>query len=267
MLGRRGPAGLDLGGGHREGLALGQVLRLGPCLGVLCLRVHLPARRQDLFPFGGVGDSAAHRRDAGLRRAAGWADGPQQTQGNQPQHLPLPNGQGLQVHFPRAGCGDDGVVVADLGAVADRTGQRYLRRVHAAEGGGHSGQRRNHGLHIVRQIPAVCPGVGAELLFIEGLQVVQRLLGGVAQRPVGLPLEGGQVIEGGGLLRFLPPRHRLNYGGGALAPGSGLLGLLLAGRPLSGEGDAAAVQLHRVEGLRLESGDLRLPLDNEGQGG
>ena len=192
---------------------------------------------------------------------------PEQAQGGQPQHLPLPNGQGLQVRLARAGRGDDGVVVADLGAVADRTGQHRLRRVHAAEGGGRSGQCRDPSLHVVRQIPAVCPGVGAELLFIEGLQVVQRLLGGVAQRSVGLPLEGGQVIEGGGLLRFLPPLHRLDHGGGALAPGGGLLGLLLAGRPLPGEGEAAAIQLHCVEGLRLESGDLRLPLDNEGQGG
>ena len=67
--------------------------------------------------------------------------------------------------------------------------------------------------------------IGAALLFLEGLQAVQGLLGGAALAPVG-----------------------------------GLLDRLLAGRLLPGEGEAAAVQFHRVEGLRLEGGDLRLPL-------
>lgn len=47
-------------------------------------------------------------------------------------------------------------------------------------------------------------------------------------------------------------------GGAALAPVGGLLDRLLAGRLLPGKGEAAAVQFHRVEGLRLEGGDLRV---------
>ena len=57
--------------------------------------------------------------------------------------------------------------------------------------------------HIRSQIAAVRPGIGAELFFIEVLQIVQRLLRRIAQQAVGVPLEGGQVIEGGRLLGFV----------------------------------------------------------------
>ena len=138
---------------------------------------------------------------------------------------------------------------------------------HTANGGSRLDQCRDARLHIVRQIPAVRPGVSRELLVIEGLQVVQRLLGGVAQGAVGLPLEGGQIKKGGWLLRFLPPLHRLDHGGAALAPGGGLLRLFLAGLPVPGQGETVTVQLHHVERLRLERGDLRLPLDHQRQRG
>ena len=158
-------------------------------------------------------------------------------------------------------------MVADPGAVAVLSGQHRLRRGHTANGGSRLDQCRDARLHIVRQIPAVRPGVSRELLVIEGLQVVQRLLGGVAQGAVGLPLEGGQIKKGGWLLRFLPPLHRLDHGGAALAPGGGLLRLFLAGLPVPGQGETVTVQLHHVERLRLERGDLRLPLDHQRQRG
>ena len=43
---------------------------------------------------------------------------------------------------------------------------------------------RDASLHIVRQIAAVRPGIGTKLLFIEGLEIIQSLLGGIAQKPV-----------------------------------------------------------------------------------
>ena len=63
-------------------------------------------------------------------------------------------------------------------------------------------------LHISGQKPAVSAGIGAELLFIQRLEIVQGLLGRIAELPVGIPLEGRQVIEGGRLLRFFFPLHR-----------------------------------------------------------
>ena len=61
--------------------------------------------------------------------------------------------------------------------------------------------------HVGGQVAAVRPGIGAELLFIEVLQIVQRLLGREPQQAVGVPLEGGEVIEGGRLLGFVPALH------------------------------------------------------------
>ena len=59
-------------------------------------------------------------------------------------------------------------------------------------------QLRQTCCHIRSQVTAVRPRIGAELLFIEVLQIVQGLLGCEPQQPVGVPLEGGQVIEAGG---------------------------------------------------------------------
>ena len=107
-----------------------------------------------------------------MQVSAERADGPEQAQGHQPQYLPFPDGQGLQVRLARAGRGHHGMVVADPGAVADLSGQHRLRRGHTADGGGRLDQRRDPRLHIVRQIPAVRPGVSRELLVVEGLQIV-----------------------------------------------------------------------------------------------
>ena len=169
VLGRRGLTRLDLGGGHRQRLSFRQSVRPCPHLRVRRLRVHLPAGGQDFLPFGGVRVPSTQRRDAGLRRAARRADGPEQAQRHQPQYLTLPNGQGLQVRPARAGRGHHGIVVADPGAVADLSGQHRLRRGHTADAGSRLDQRRDARLHIVRQIPAVCPGVSRELFVVEGL--------------------------------------------------------------------------------------------------
>ena len=45
------------------------------------------------------------------------------------------------------------------------------------------------------QEPAVCTRIGQQLFLIQGLRVFQRLLGGIAEDAVGIPLERGQVIE------------------------------------------------------------------------
>ena len=164
----------------------------------------------------------------------GRVDGPQQLPAHQGEQIPLPHGQILKVCLFQFQGGQDGVVIRYPAVIHQR---RCVREeVGAGIKGRHLSRQVNQDRcrlrHVSGQIPAVCPGIGEQPFLIEALGVVQRLLGGVAQCPVGLPLEGGQVIEGGGLLRFLPPLRRLDHGGAALAPGGGLLGLLLAGRPL-----------------------------------
>lgn len=45
------------------------------------------------------------------------------------------------------------------------------------------------------QEPAVCTRIGQQFFLIESLRVFQRLLGGIAENAVGIPLKRGQVIE------------------------------------------------------------------------
>jgi len=68
-------------------------------------------------------------------------------------------------------------------------------------------QHRQSLRHIRSQIAAIRAGIGAELLFIQILQIIKRLLGRISQQSVGVPLEGSQVIEGGRLLGFVLALH------------------------------------------------------------
>ena len=132
-----------------------------------------------------------------------------------------------------------------------------------AYGGGRRHIRRDLFFHIVGEKAAVRPGIGAKLLFIESLQIVQRLLGRIAQRAVGVPLEAGQVVERWGLFASLPALdacHRrpvFTVRRDSVRRAS-VFQALRGGRK-------AAVQLDRVEGLRQESRNLRFPPDQHGQ--
>ena len=64
-------------------------------------------------------------------------------------------------------------------------------------------------LHIIRDELAVCARIGQELLFVERLNEIKRLLGGEAVVSVCLSLQGGQIVELRRIdrLRFLPERR------------------------------------------------------------
>ena len=119
--------------------------------------------------------------------------------------------------------------------------------------------------HVGGQVAAVRPGIGAELLFIEVLQVVQCLLRREPQQAVGVPLESGEVIEGGRLLGFVPALHLLDRHRTALAGSFQLFGIGFFVHAGAGSGKTGQVQSHRIERHRLEGVDLCLPLDDEGQ--
>ncbi len=68
---------------------------------------------------------------------------------------------------------------------------------------GHDARRRL--LHVIGEEAAVRPGVGQQALFIQRLGVVKGLLGGEAEKSVGLPLQSGEVVELGRLFGFLLP--------------------------------------------------------------
>ena len=89
-------------------------------------------------------------------------------------------------------------MVADLAAVKDRrrvdwvcmqgiAGEMNLPR-------NRTDQRGQHLPHIIRQVPAVGPGVGDQLLFIEALGIVQSLLGCEAEHSVSIALQAGQIV-------------------------------------------------------------------------
>ena len=165
--------------------------------------------------------------------------------------------------------GDDGVVVAHLGAVQDAADLRGERRtLHERQHGnevGHDARRRL--LHVVGEKAAVRPGIGQQALFIQRLGVVKGLLGGEAEKPVGLPLQGGEVVQLGRLFGFLLPLDGSTNG---LRSPAGRLDALRLG----GVGEAVACRLHAAPGdmddvifLFLEAGDFDLPLHQHFQGG
>ena len=159
------------------------------------------------------------------------------------------------------------MVVADLAAVADLPCVHTPRRGGFTDGGSNGHKLRHRGFQIICEEATVRAGIGAELFLVEGLQIVKRLLCGIAEAAVGLPLEGGQVVEPGRVLRFFralhrPDRDRLTGAGG----GKGVR-LRFLFELFGHGGKIAAAKIYRVKGFRAERPDLRLPLDDERQRG
>ena len=96
------------------------------------------------------------------------------------------------------------------------------------------------------------------------MQIVQSLLGSVPQQPVGIPLEGGQVIQQGGILDFLPPLHRLDncFRTFTGIGNSRCIGEILDSIRCCSE---AAVQIHGVEPFRDKGRNFRFSLHHQGQ--
>ena len=157
------------------------------------------------------------------------------------------------------------MVVGDFGAVADLGSQNGVRHRHPADLRRRSRQSRDRPFHVSGQIPAVGAGISAELLFIQCLEIVQGLLGRVAKLPVGIPLEGCQVVEGRRLFRFFFLLHSLDHDGLALAGIRHCLGRRFLGAFLTSGRKTAAVQDRCIKRNRLEGADLGLPLDDQGQ--
>jgi len=127
-------------------------------------------------------------------------------------------------------------MVADLRAVADLNGVGFFGNTHVVNTSGDGGKRRNGGFHIVRQKPAVRAGIGAELLFIERLQIIKRLLGRIAEQTVRVALKCGQVVERGRLLEFFFLLYLSNNSRFPFAGGGNGLGLRLRVQLVAGGG-------------------------------
>jgi len=115
------------------------------------------------------------------------------------------------------------------------------------------------------QIPAVGTGIAGQLLFVQALRIIQRLLRRIAQQTVGVPLQAGQVVKPGRLFQpfllfqfadssFLSVAKRRNpFRFGPLR------------QMLAGGGQRVAVQLHCVKGRGTKSLNLRFPFHQQSQ--
>ena len=131
-------------------------------------------------------------------------------------------------------------------------------------------QMQDHGgglRHIARQIPAVRAGIGQQLLFIERLGVVQGLLGRVAEHPICLPLQGGQVVQLGRFLRLFLPHQGYTHGP---LPVTGIpdgLGVLRGNNAVADRLGPLQRQPHMMVFLLAEQDDLTVPVGQHRQGG
>ena len=184
----------------------------------------------------------------------GFSHSAQQTGGDQMQDVPLPGGQSGKVGPGDLRRGNNGVVVGDFAAV------HHLGGVHREGLAHHEGQRPRHGLaqrgqalrHILRQITAVRPGIGRQPFFIERLEVVKGLLGGVVKEAVRLPLEGGQVVQFRGPLGLVLPGDGLDHSRLSQAGRPQLLRVRFGIEFTTCRPERLQIQLHRVEFLLLE---------------
>ena len=158
-------------------------------------------------------------------------------------------------------------MVAHLGVVHHLGGVGGVFPGEAQHSRRHSTQIRNLFRHVRGQIAAVRPGIGRQLFLIKELNIVKGLLGGVVEQTVGLPLEGGQVIELRGVFGLFLSLHRPHNGAPAVTGYTQLIRVRLLGKPITDCPEVPAVQFHRVELRPFETGNRFLPLHQNRQRG
>ena len=114
--------------------------------------------------------------------------------------------------------------------------------------------------HIISEISAVSSGIGAELLFVQALNIVQGLLRRIAQDTVGVALQRGQIIECRSFFALLLVADIFDHGcAGGSAECFICISFIL--ELLAGSGKRAKVQFDGIESFGLERGDICLTLN------
>ena len=126
-------------------------------------------------------------------------------------------------------------------------------------------QHRQAVCHITGQIAAVSTGIGAELLFIQALQIVQGLLGRKSKQTVGISLQSSQVIEGRRLFGLFLALHLFDCDICTLTDFFQLLSSNLIRHALPGYGKTGQLQRHGIKRNRLKGVDFSFSLDNQCQ--
>ena len=227
-----------------------------------------PAGGQDGLSLGGKGFPGTGECGGDSLVHMGRGHGAQQLAAHKGQQFLFPLGQPVKAFLHKFHRRDNGVVVAYLFAVqhpAKLRGQvKPRRKGKQRPQAGHKAFRRWQ--HIIGQILAVGAGIGQQLLFIKLLGIVKGLLGGKSKQPVCLPLQGGEVIEAGRLLRLFLPCYRHTNGLRRFTGGFQGLGVVCVFHAFTGRLHAARRDLDDVVFLFLEAADLGLPVNQHFEG-
>ena len=226
-----------------------------------------PALGHDVLTFCGKGIAATRKGGGNGLVDVGLGNGTQQLAAYQQQEVAFSHRQQFDLCLFQLHGRNDGMVIRYV-LVGYQGGHIRKEIGNAIEGRHLRSQMDDHRCalrHIGGQIPAVGTGIGQQLLFIKGLCIVQSLLGRIAKDPVSFPLQGGQVIELRGILLLLLLGHSgTNY----RAFGTGHKRRLRLGKipePLGQHFHAVQIQLHMMEFLLFEHGDLAVTLHQHGQ--
>ncbi len=262
---------------NRKGLSFGQLRQGFLCaiffrlcilhFGTVSVLQRFPSGVLHRFSFGGKLPTGTRCNHNGFRIDMGLGYGAQQTQSHQLQHRFFSRRKGRKVCILEISGRDYCVVVGYFLIVDDRlriTGNGdFLTKRHSI--GNQIHQHRQAVCHITGQIAAVGTGIGAELLFIQALQIVQGLLGCKSKQAVGISLQSSQVIEGRRLFGLFLVLHLFDRDICTLADFFQLLGSGLIRHALPGYGKTGQLQRHGIKGNRLKGVDLSFSLDNECQ--
>ena len=197
----------------------------------------------------------------------GLGHGTQQTQGHQLQHRFFSRRKGRKVCILEISGRDYCVVVGYFLIVDDclritGNGDPFAKR-HSI--GNQIHQHRQAVCHITGQIAAVSTGIGAELLFIQALQIVQGLLGRKSKQAVGISLQSSQVIEGRRLFGLFLALHLFDCDSCTLTGFFQLFGSSFIHHALPGYGKTGQLQRHSIKRNRLKGVDFSFSLNNQCQ--
>ena len=193
----------------------------------------------------------------------------QQLVTDQQKDIALAHRQRRNIRLFQLQGGNQGVVVRYLLVVHQR--QNIGEKLRAGVEGRHPRrQMQDHGgglRHVAGQIPAVRPGIGQQLLFIERLGVIQGLLGRVAEHPVCLPLQGGQVVQFGRFLHLFLPYQRYTHGPLPVTDIPNGLGILHSWDFFRNRLGSLQRQPHMMVFLLAEQNNLAVTVGQHRQGG
>ena len=188
--------------------------------------------------------------------------GRQKSHGNQPEDFLLRFRQCGNVLLLKLDGRDNGMVIRDLRIVCDTPEVGSIAQaVESRHLPAHNSDDLTDGaFHVIRDELTVGAGIGKQLLFIEGLHLIEGLLCREAVIPVGFPLQGGQIVELRGIDRLRLALDRRNDGLFLITSRRNRLCLIFGFDLLHISGEIAAVHMDIEVFLFLECADLPVAL-------